>query len=206
MSHGDPATIDVMDRAQPDGHDNVVTFFRVPWDVYVSMDHLRSPRIRRAYLDGVLELVSPGEYHEVVKKLLARFLEAYAIHRGTVLNAHGSETLRKERSKAGVEPDECYFLGTTPKEFPDLAIEVVSTHESIDKLEIYRRLRVREVWLWQDEELALYRLFEKGYKRIRRSRVLPEVDITDLVRRVRRANPWQQTREIRAYIRWLDKH
>ena len=189
-----------------DRRDNVITFFPVRWEDYVAMDRIDSPGVRRAYLDGVLELVSPGEYHELVKTLLARFLEAYAVHRGTELNGHGSETLRKERSKAGVEPDECYFLGPTPKEFPDLAIEVVSTHESIDKLEIYRRLRVREVWLWQDEKLALYRLSEKGYTRIRRSRVLPDVDIEDLVRRIRRADQWRQTREVRAYIRWLDKH
>ncbi|MGE5184464.1 MAG: Uma2 family endonuclease, partial [Acidobacteriota bacterium] len=142
-----------MDRAQLDGHDDVVTFFGVPWEHYVSMDRLRAPSVHRAYLDGVLELVSPGEYHEVVKKLLARFLEAYALHRGTVLNGHGSETLRKKPRNAGVEPDECYFLGTTPKPFPDLAIEVVSANESIDKLEIYRRLRVREVWLWRDDKL-----------------------------------------------------
>jgi Uma2 family endonuclease len=114
--------------------------------------------------------------------------------------------LRKKPRKAGVEPDECYFLGTTPKQFPDLAIEVVSMNESIDKLEIYRRLRVREVWLWRGDDLELYRLADKGYTRIRRSGVLPELDIIDLVRRMRRADRSQQTREVRAYMRWLARH
>lgn len=206
MSDARPATIQVMDRAQLRGRDNVVTFFHVRWEDYVAMDRIHSPSIRRAYLDGVLELVSPGDYHEVCKTMLARLVETYAVQRGLVVNGKGSKTLRKKLRAAGIEPDECYFLGSRPKPFPDLAIEVISTNEFIDKFELYRRLRVRELWLWRRDDLELYRLTRRGYERVKRSRVLPKLDVVDLVRRMRRADPWQQTREIRAYMRWLARH
>ncbi len=192
--------MEAMDR------DNVVTFARVRWEDYVAMDRMYAPSVRRAYLDGLLELVSPGYHHELCKTMLARFLEAYAVQRGLVLNGAGSMTLRKKLRSAGVEPDECYFLGSQPKRFPDLAIEVVSTSEFIDKFELYRRLRVRELWLWRRDDLELYELTAKGYERIPRSHLLPKLDVADLARRVRRVDPRQQTREVRAYMRWLERH
>jgi Uma2 family endonuclease len=47
------------------------------------------------------------------------------------------------------------------KSIPDLAIEVVITSGSIDKLETYRRLGVTEVWLWKVNQLKLYSLREE---------------------------------------------
>ena len=46
--------------------------------------------------------------------------------------------------RRGVEPDECYCLGTLA-EIPDIAIEIALTSGGIDKLEVYRGLQVPEV-------------------------------------------------------------
>src|SRR5215475_11395523 len=128
-----------MDR-EPGDHDEVVVLRGVPWNQFVALAKLDLAGPRLAYLDGVLQLVSPGHYHEGVKTLLARLLECYVDVRGGYFDGFGAETYRKRKKQAGVEPDECYVLDDKPKKVPDLAIEVVSTHESIDKLEIYRRL------------------------------------------------------------------
>ena len=73
----------------------------VSWDQYVAvreaLDHL--PGLRMTYLDGSLELVSPGERHEVAKKLLARLVELYALERDVVLEAAGNMTFRKKARK-----------------------------------------------------------------------------------------------------------
>lgn len=45
---------------------------------------------RVAYLHGELELMSPSIKHELLKKMLARLLEAYAEERGIELNGYGS--------------------------------------------------------------------------------------------------------------------
>ena len=59
----------------------------------------------------------------------------------------GSTTFRKQAKIGGVEPDESYCLGIE-KEVPDFAIEVVVTSGGIDKLEVYKRLGVTEVWFF----------------------------------------------------------
>jgi Uma2 family endonuclease len=97
----------------------------------------------------------------------------------------GSSTIKKQLKQAGVEPDECYSI-SEKKNIPDLAIEVIITSGSIDKLEIYRRLGVREVWVWQINRLKLYHLREEissqfidtyGYEQVTCSELLPELNI-----------------------------
>jgi Uma2 family endonuclease len=55
--------------------------------------------------------------------------------------------------------DECYIVGPDQnKEVPDLALEVVWTSGGLDKLEIYRRLGVGEVWIWKDGRITVHAL------------------------------------------------
>ena len=72
--------------------------------------------------------------------------------------------LRKAPKLAILEPDECYLIGDQARDTPDLAIEVVWTSGGIDKLEIYRRLGVREVWRWKDSRIEVYVLREQHYE------------------------------------------
>jgi hypothetical protein len=110
----------------------------------------------------------------------------------------GSTTLKKPERQAGGEPDESYCIGTD-KEFPDLAIEVIVTSGSINRLELYRRLGVREVWFWQKNRLSLYHQREEtpasslldtaGYEPIQHSEVLPDLDLELLTRCLQNPNP-----------------
>jgi Uma2 family endonuclease len=140
---------------------------------------------RVTYLDGILEIVSPSIRHESIKKRLAILLERYLYKRRIQFKPMGSSTIKKQLLKAGAEPDECYCIGEA-KNIPDLAIEVTVTSGSIDKLEIYRRLGVAEVWFWESSKLKLYHKREEepskflqnnGYEQIDRSEVLPELNI-----------------------------
>ena len=137
------------------------------------------------YLDGVLEIVSPSLRHEKLKKRLATLVEFYLVRKRIKHTPMGSATVRNRLKKAGAEPDECYSIGEE-KNIPDLAIEVIITTGSIDKLDTYRRLGVTEVWLWKVNQLKLYRLREEtpseflethGYERIVSSELLPELNI-----------------------------
>jgi Uma2 family endonuclease len=141
---------------------------------------------RITYLDGILEIVSPSIRHESIKKRLAILLERYLYKRRIHFKPMGSSTIKKQLLKAGAEPDECYCIGEA-KNIPDLAIEVTVTSGSIDKLEIYRRLGVTEVWFWESSKLKLYHKREeepsrflqtKGYEQIDISEVLPELNIS----------------------------
>jgi Uma2 family endonuclease len=152
------------------------------WDEYEAVLAMRgeSSAVRIAYLEGALELMSPSRDHETLKKKLARLVEAYAEELGLELEGYGSWTLKRREVERGAEPDECYSIGPAG-EVPDLAIEVIWTGGGLDKLEIYRRLGVRELWVWQRGEIAVFVLRGDRYERIARSEFLPQIDL-DLVR------------------------
>ena len=139
---------------------------------------------RVTYLDGVLEIVSPSPKHEKLKKRLATLVEFYLLKKRIKHTPMGSPTVRKRLKRAGAEPNECYCIGEE-KSIPDLAIEVVITSGSIDKLETYRRLEVTEVWMWKVNRLTLYRLPEEtpskflethGYEQIALSELLLDLN------------------------------
>ncbi|HET9768007.1 MAG TPA: Uma2 family endonuclease [Thermoanaerobaculia bacterium] len=140
-----------------------------------------SPRM--AYLQGALEIMSPSKEHERIKSYIGRLVEAYALAIGLDLSPYGGWTLRNAPAEAGVEPDECYILGSDQdKPAPDLAIEVVWTSGGIDKLEIYRRLGIGEVWFWKDDAIRVYRLVGGRFEEAERSGLFPDLDLALLTR------------------------
>lgn len=127
---------------------------------------------RVTYLEGQLEIMSPSRSHEMLKTLIARLLEAYAEEKGLFFNGYGSLTMRNAPRLRGIEPDECYVVGAE-KDPPDLAVEVIWTHGGLDKLDVYRGLGLREVWIWKKNELKAYELRGNSYVEVPRSVVIP---------------------------------
>lgn len=155
----------------------------VSWSAYEAQLALRGdasvPRV--AYLDGVMELMSPSRDHERLKSYLGCLIEAYALERGIDLSPYGSWTLRNAPRQSGLEPDECYIIGSDQSaERPDLAIEIVWTSGGIDKLEIYQRLAVPEVWIWREDAVTIYVLRDAGYEGVPQSAQLPGIDLQQL--------------------------
>lgn len=155
---------------------------------------------RLTYLDGVLEIVSPSRRHETVKKRIATLLEVYFEETNINYFPLGSTTLRKQERTGGTEPDESYCLGTE-KEFPDLAIEVVLTSGGTDKLAVYKRLGVSEVWFWQNNQFSLYQLQGDNYQSIAQSQLLPNLDLQLLAECVESANPLEAVKKWRQSLR-----
>ena len=93
-----------------------------------------------------------------------------------------SATRRDRWRNVSFEPDESYYIGSR-KEHPDLvAVEVTITSGSTNKRAKYLRLRIAEVWFWENNQLAVYRLREDDYEQVSRSEFLPELDLELLVR------------------------
>jgi Uma2 family endonuclease len=135
----------------------------VPWSLYVTLrDGLDTPGLRMTYLEGALEIMSPSRNHEVSKTQIARLLELFCLERDIPLYGFGSTTFRKEEKQRGLEPDECYSRGRDT-DVPDVALEVIVTHGAIDKLEVYRGLGVREVWLFESGAFRVLALGRDGY-------------------------------------------
>ncbi|MGB5595374.1 MAG: Uma2 family endonuclease [Crocosphaera sp.] len=158
-----------------------------------------SSTYRTSYLEGVLEIMSPSRRHEISKKSIARLLEVYLEIAEIDFWGLGSTTFRVREGEAGKEPDECYCL-ETEKEFPDLAIEVIVTSGSIKILEVYRRLGVKEVWLWQNEQLNIYCLENEQYSPQEKSQLLPNLELDLLCQFINHSNPRLAMKEFRKQL------
>lgn len=206
MRHESAGILSFMAVAPPlprlDGdRDHVVVLRNTSWEQYEALLAARgeATRPKLAYLDGELEIMTTSRRHELGKKLIARLLEMWAVETGVELIGAGETTFRREAKLAGLEPDECYFVDEhAEKEVPDIALEVVHTSGGVAKLEIYRRLGVREVWFWIDGHFWIYALDGEGYVELRASRLLPGFDLDEVARIVWTSDD-KQTDVVRRY-------
>lgn len=174
----------------------------VSWDEYETLLAIRGEDSvpRMTYLKGMLELMTPSRDHETIAKTIARLLEAYAEELGIELEGYKSWTLRRREGERGAEPDECYSVGRAG-EVPDIAIEVNWTRGGLDKLDVYNRLGVREVWMWDDGAIAVWVLRGERYERASHSERLPQVDLQLLCSLVDLPTQTAAVRELRARLR-----
>lgn len=188
--------------ADPPEQDAVVLLSDVPWAVYEALLKSRrdAPVPRYAYVNGDLEIMSPGRAHERTKTNLGRLIEAFGMLRNVPVTGMGSWTLKSRLLKKGVEPDECYFVGRSEGEAPDLAIEVVMASDALDKLPIYAALGVREVWIWRNGALTVHGLQGEAYTPVGRSTLLPDLDLTMLTML---APQTDQHAALQTWMRWL---
>lgn len=84
---------------------------------------------------------------------------------------------------------------------PDLAIEVVWTSGGIDKLEIYRRLGVGEVWIWKESRIEVHVLRQQQYQQEAGSALFPDLDMSLLASFLDRPTALQAVKAFRQALR-----
>jgi Uma2 family endonuclease len=183
-------------------------YLHVDWNGYQQLLAMRGessvPRI--TYLEGLAELMSPSRYHELDKTCFARLLETWSEIANVPLEGYGSWTLEDEKADRGAEADECYTVRRVVKsddDRPDIAIEVVWTSGGIDKLEVYRKLGVREVWFYERGTLRLFALrreVDDVYRAISRSELLPELPTNVLLQCMQKPDQTSAVRALRASL------
>jgi len=153
-----------------------------------------------SYFEGVLEIVAPSRRHEREKSRIGDLLLIYFLETNTEYFPMGSTTLRNLESQAAAEPDESYCIGFE-KPLPDLVIEVIITSGSINRLELYQKLGIQEVWFWQNSQLTIYCLKQStqtsAYEKTTRSEILPNLDINLLTGSVNNPNPLAAAKQFR---------
>ncbi|MGB3637472.1 MAG: Uma2 family endonuclease [Rivularia sp. (in: cyanobacteria)] len=173
-----------------------VLLYDVSWEQLEQLDiNLAGTGARLTYLDGILEIMSPlSDEHEDSKKTLAMLVEVYMRIKNIRFYSRGSATLGKRENKTRREPDESYNLGTK-KQIPDLILEITVTSGGINKLEIYKRLGIPEVWFWEDGLLSVYCLQADEYQKVDKSTLLPELDLQLLAKYSRMADQYDAVNE-----------
>ncbi len=172
-----------------------------------------------AYDRGRLEILAPLlPEHEQLRFNTELVVSALAEEWGLDIAGFGSTTLRREDLEAGVEPDACFYIQSEPlvrgrrgpdlsvDPPPDLAIEIDVTSASLDKLPIYARLGVSEVWRYVRQRFEIWVLEGDAYRKSEESRVLPGVTaeaLTDLLERRRGLGSTGWLRRVREWARGL---
>ena len=123
------------------------------------------------YFDGKVELLMPGRNHELFTEVIALLIQVFLLARGLEFTPTGSMT-REEEGSGSAEPDKSYEFGKLK-----LAIEVIVTSGSINKLDLYKVLGFHEVWFWEDGLLVVYHMQDDAYEKVDRSQIPELVEI-----------------------------
>jgi Uma2 family endonuclease len=189
----------------------------INWPTYVAFGNLLGERhIRLTYDRGEMELMTVSPRHERSKSLLARLVEALTVELDIDIASYGSMTCRREDLERGLEPDECYWIANEPRvrghddiDFaedppPDLVLEVEISRSVLDRLGIYARLGVPEVWRWDGETLRICLLGPDGqYTESERSLAFPFLPVTELVRFLAASATMSETKLLRSFQAWV---
>ena len=151
-------------------------------------------------MEETLEIMSPSRSHERFKSVIGSLLEAYFQEQRIRYFPLGSATFRQQEQRGATETDECYCIGTE-KDLLDLAIEVVITSGGISKLSVYKKLGIREVWFWQDNQFEVYILGEEDYQTTRNSLLFPDLNLELLASYVVKFDPLEAVLEWRNLVR-----
>ena len=185
-------------RARP--AEGRVLLRNVSWETYGRLIEEREERPvpRFSYDRGVMEVMSPSKRHETVSDIAASVVEELSVEWDIDLESAGHTTFRREDVGRGFEPDGSFYFRNIEivrgKEnldldagdpSPDLVIEVDVTNPSLDKLPIYARLGVAEIWRYAGgrmEILLRNEAGEEGYETAAASGFLPALT-TDVLTR-----------------------
>ena len=171
--------------------DQCVVLGDIGWDGYSKLLKIRGERSvpRMIYLDGSVLLMSPSFPHERFKQRLGIFIVEVVAGLKIPCVPAGSTTFRRRAKRGGVEGDQTFYLANEAKVRgkealrlkvdppPDLAIEVVWTHDAAAATEVYRRFKVPEVWIYGHDELTILYFnpaeITPGPSKVLRCRCLP---------------------------------
>jgi Uma2 family endonuclease len=182
----------------PEAGEDRLVLSGITWGQYLEIDealgHERATP-RMYFYEGELEIMTTSFRHERIKKWIGILLEDFFYEAGMDVSPHGQTTI-KILKEAGAEPDESWCFGED-KDFPDLILEIALTSGGINKLNIYQRFGVSEVWFWRNNAIEIWtlRASGSGYDGPRaRSQLLPKLDL-ELLRECLKISPWRKARQ-----------
>lgn len=150
--------------------DQTLSLAGMTWRDYEKFNSEEYLGYRVSYFNGVITLVSPSKNHERIAQTIGILVCAYCRKFNLPYFPMGSTRL-ENKPIAAKEPD-LSFAFNTDKDLPDLAIEVILSSGSIDDLNKYQALGVKEVWFWRNNKITFYQLQTQGYIEITHSQFL----------------------------------
>lgn len=208
-----PAWIDV-------GAENCehVVLYDVSWSFYLRvLEEVGERPLRLTYDGRNLEIMTVSRAHERAKTLLARMIEAMTYELEIPIAAGGSMTFKQDEAEKGLEPDECYWVANEAKvrgdrelDFakdppPDLAIEIEKSRAVLNRVAIYARLGVPELWKYDGRSITIMRLKQGQYLASEKSTAFPFLPVAELARFLVPDESRDDTSKLRDFTAWLRK-
>ncbi|MDV2997053.1 MAG: hypothetical protein N4J56_006758 [Chroococcidiopsis sp. SAG 2025] len=193
------------------------TVVRMPatWENYLSLCQQRGdgsiPRIK--YRTGEVLLMSPLPKHGRDASLIADIIKVLLDNNGREYDSFTPVTMELPPI-SGIEPDYCFYIdnweAVSGKERidwrvdppPDLVLEIDVT--SYSEVNDYLPYRVPEVWLFRQNQLAIYQLQATEYLLSTHSRYFPDLNLQELIIKYRQiAYDRNTSMAIRQLRQWL---
>lgn len=189
----------------------------ISWEMYEKLLDVfaEHPVLRMTYYRGTLELMTPLSDHERFSWTLGRLVAALTEELGMEIFGVKSTTWRSELDAVGKEADQSFYIQNeaivrnklkidlTIDPPPDLAIEIDTTHSSIDKMAVYAGLKVPEVWRFKNGKITINILTDAGYVESETSLAFGEFPVKELVRFMQLGSEKGENARLREFREWV---
>ncbi len=191
----------------------------VSWQTYQALlTDLGEHRAARLTYDcGTLEIKMPSKRHELINRLFERIITTLTEELGMNILSLGSTSFQREEAQQGVEPDSCFYIQNAerinpeddklPLDLPpDLVVEVDITSSSRSRMNIYRLMRVPEIWHYNRQGFTILQLREDEYMACESSATFPNISaefLRILIEQGKQAK--NQNAVIRELRKWLQE-
>ncbi|MGK7943588.1 MAG: Uma2 family endonuclease [Microcystaceae cyanobacterium] len=173
---------------------NRVILHNISWQQFNNLlkDLGNSRSARLTYDRGTLEIMTPLPEHEYLKERISDTIKDAAEILDLDCECLGSTTWKREIKQAGVEPDNCFYFQNEPlirgkltfdlnqDPPPDLALEIDVTSKSLERLPIYARLGVPEIWCYDSGNLKICQLEGENYVETEKSLIFPNLNLKEI--------------------------
>lgn len=211
-------TIESIDRDTQPGC--VVIHRDVSWEAYEQfLDENAERRTPHSYVNGELRFMPPSAASEQPKKWLAQLVDALTEELVMPRRSLGSLTIKLDFAASGCELDEGCLIASarsiqgkrlydyTTDAPPDLVLEIDITSPSLQRLPVYAALGVREVWVYDGEQLRVLALKpDKSYEVRESSAVFPTLPMPEFTAWIEKAYEIDETPWIRSFREWVRDH
>jgi Uma2 family endonuclease len=188
----------------------------VSWqELELILDELGEHRAARiAYDNGNLEIMTPLPEHEDDKEITSDLVKALLEELEVEFRCLGSTTFKNASMSQGIEPDQCFYienesrirgkkrldLSVDPP--PDLALEIdltSRTHPSI-----YEKLKVPELWRFDQGTLQINILRGDQYVIVSESQIFPGLNLMEAIpQHLKQSKTEGRNTTLKAFRKWL---
>lgn len=207
--------------AQPPVFNEPVQHFVLPavsYEQFVAITDAWGERsgLRVSYDGSRLEIMTISRLHERWKKVLGDLIRLLTLELDIPMESGGQTTFRSQFVERGLEPDDCFWVQNFESilgvgewvagvhQPPDLAVEIVVTRGVINRQEIYSKLGVQELWVFDGANLVALQLQSDGtYLETERSTAFPFLEVAQFVPFLAMDAGISETALLKQFIAWL---